>query len=109
MIRIRTLAIFTLTCLIASEGFCASFKGYQKPKGAGSVVLTDVVWKVDESDTNFLILLKHHDSFYKFPKQRETATMIRNYLQNNIRQNSMLALTIDPFKAHIYEISQSHP
>lgn len=107
-IKLRA-ALFTLICLLATQVWSATFKGYQKPKDALTLVLKDSVWKFDESDRNFLVLLKHHDSFYRFPKQKETASLVRSFLQKSIKDASILSFTIDPIKAQIYEITQTHP
>ncbi len=96
-----TFLIFTTTAQ------ANKFKGYSRNPSSESLVLKDVIDRVQETDSDFLILIMHHPAFYRFPKNPETAKQIRDFLRDRLKKKKVLEFQIDPVSAEIYYLNDA--
>jgi len=95
---------FLLVFFCAMFANAASFKGHPKVSGSEVMILEEPLDRFEESSSEFLVSIEKHSAFYSFPKSKEFADQVREFLKSQGKKKQVLILEIDPVTAKIYSI-----
>ncbi len=92
------LVLFSLSTEVT---LAAKFKGYREETNTKRMSFTEPVQRFIETKTDFLILFYHHPSFYFFPKNKQSAVEMRDFLKARIKNRKKLSVDFDPMTLKI--------